>query len=86
MYLRESNFAAARPLYEESLELYRSSLHTKLLDLANTVRPYALLQEREGNLALAREFWHEARNLYGSLRMEAGMSECEGHLAKLEEG
>lgn len=83
MFQEESNLREAKPLYEESLELYRSNLNTKLLDLANTVRPYALLNEEQGNLDLARELWEEARHLYCSLRIEAGVSECEAHISRL---
>jgi tetratricopeptide (TPR) repeat protein len=83
MHLDESDLAAAKPLYEESLEIYRGNLETKLLDLANTVRPYALLNEKLGELETARQLWQEARNLYASLRIEPGVAECEKHLAKL---
>ena len=83
MHLHEANYAEARPLYEEALELYRSSLDTKLLDLANTVRPYALLHEGLGDRETAAELWQEARNLYGSLRLDAGIRECDAHLADL---
>ena len=83
MYLDESNYSAAIPLYEEALELYRSNLDTRLLDLANAVRPYALLQEATGNKDAARPLWREARDLYASLRIKAGVQECEGHLANL---
>jgi tetratricopeptide (TPR) repeat protein len=41
IYQQEGNSEEAKLLYEEALELYRSNLGTKLLDLANTVRPYA---------------------------------------------
>jgi tetratricopeptide (TPR) repeat protein len=85
MFLDESNLAEAKPLYEEALELYRGNLSTRLLDLANTVRPYALLNEKSGKAELARELWQEARNLYGSLRIEAGVSECDSHLRRLRE-
>ena len=85
MYLDESNYSEAKPLYEEALELYRSNLDTKLLDLANTVRPYALLHEELGNLDIASQLWQEARSLYASLRLEAGIHECEAHLAKLQQ-
>ena len=83
MFLDEAKHAEARPLYEEALEIYRGSLDTKLLDLANTVRPYALLNEAIGNIDLAREHWQEARNLYASLRLDIGVEECGKHLAKL---
>lgn len=83
IYRQESNFIAAKPLYEEALELYRSNVATKLLDLANTVRPYALLNEELGNFPLAKTLWEEARCLYTSVRVDAGISECEDHLAQL---
>jgi tetratricopeptide (TPR) repeat protein len=83
MYLDESNYSAARPLYEEALQPYRSNLNTRLLDLANTVRPYALLHEMTGDMTSARPLWQEARNLYASLRIEAGMEECDRHIANL---
>jgi tetratricopeptide (TPR) repeat protein len=85
IYQQEGNLAEAKPLYEESLELYRSNLDTKLLDLANAVRPYALLNEEQGNLAIAKELWEEARQLYRSLRIEAGVSECGVHIRKLQQ-
>jgi len=81
MYRIEAKYAEAQPLYEEALEIYRSSLDTKLLDLANTVRPYAQLNEATGNLEVARQYWQEARNLYASLRIEVGVEECDKHLA-----
>ena len=85
IYRQESNLAEAKPLYEESLDIYRSNLDTKLLDLANTVRPYALLNEEQGNLDLARKLWEEARHLYGSLRLDAGVSECDAHISQLQQ-
>ncbi len=84
MYLDESRFGDAQPFYEEALELYRSNLHTKLLDLANTVRPYALLNEGLNKVEVAKQFWQEARNLYASLRLEIGIKECEKHLERLQ--
>jgi tetratricopeptide (TPR) repeat protein len=80
MFQDEANLADARPLYLEALEIYRSDLNTRLLDLANTVRPYALLTEAAGEKDTARELWQEAMCLYRSLRIEAGVKECEAHL------
>ena len=84
IYQQERNAIEAKPLYEEALELYRSNHNTKLLDLANTIRPYALLTEQEGRFDLAMTLWEEARNLYSSLRLEAGVSECNAHLSGLQ--
>ena len=85
LYQQESNLAEAKPLYEESIELYRSNLSTRVLDLANALRPYALLNETQGNLEVARKLWEEARQLYSSVRVEAGVSECEVHIGKLQQ-
>lgn len=84
MFQHEANLAEAKPLYEEALEIYHSDLHTKVLDLANAIRPLALLQERLGEKERARELWREAKSLYSSLRIEDGIRECEKHLANLE--
>jgi tetratricopeptide (TPR) repeat protein len=80
----ENNLELARPLYEEALAIYRGNLGTKLLDLANTVRPFALLLETVGNSASAMTFWEEARSLYASLRIEEGVSECDRHILELK--
>jgi tetratricopeptide (TPR) repeat protein len=85
IYQQASNSDEAKPLYEESIELYRSNLNTKILDLANALRPYALLNEVQGNLEVASKLWEEARQLYGSLRVEPGVSECDEHIRKLQQ-
>lgn len=85
MYQDEFKLVEAKPLYEESLQLYRRNVATKILDLANAIRPYALLNEEQGNRDLARELWREARQLYASLRLEPGISECDAHLSKLRQ-
>ncbi|UWZ83525.1 hypothetical protein [Occallatibacter riparius] len=84
MWLEESEFETARPLYEDALEAYRASLETRVLDLANTLRPYALLNAAVGDRELARASWLEAKALYASLRVEEGVAECQQHLASLQ--
>jgi tetratricopeptide (TPR) repeat protein len=84
IHREEKNPASAKPLYEEVLEIYRSNLDTKLLDLANTVRPYALLIEEEGDFVRALTLWEEARNLYRSLRIDQGVTECSRHISHLQ--
>ena len=72
-------------LCEESLELYRGNLGTKILGLANPLGACTLLNEEQGNLQLAKRLWEEARQLYGSLRVEPGISECDAHISKLRQ-
>lgn len=51
-----------------------------LLEKANTLRLYALALESndEGNEAMP--FWAQARSIYASVGVEAGVLECEAHL------
>ena len=78
-----SQFAQAETCYREALSLYRASESTRPLDLANAVRPFALLKERTGQHAEARELWAEAHRLYTSVNARAGVEECASHLQKL---
>lgn len=83
MYQDEQDYDRARPLYDEVLENYRGNLNTKVLDLANAVRPYALLLEATGELVRAKDLWQEARTLYAAVRVDAGVKECDQHLSQL---
>lgn len=85
IYMEEPNYAEAQPLYEEALEIYRGDVRTGVLDLANAIRPYALLIEATGQGETAAKLWREAQALYAAIRVEAGVKECEEHLARLEE-
>ena len=51
----QNEFALAEPLYREVLTLYRSNLGTSVLDLANAVRPFAILLESTGRHAEAKD-------------------------------
>lgn len=62
--------------YEEALAIYRAHGATPSLDLANAIAGYARaradLQETEKAAAL----WVEARDLYASLSLQAGVDEA----------
>lgn len=70
----------AEPLLAEAVELYRGSLDTKVLDLANAIRPLALLLTSRGDAGAARPLWQEARALYSAINVTAGVSECDANL------
>ena len=81
---RESGLVQqAERLLAEAISLYRQNLDTKVLDLANAIRPLALLKTVQGDADSARRLWQEAQILYSAVNVEAGVSECSGHLAKL---
>jgi tetratricopeptide (TPR) repeat protein len=77
--------AQAESLYSESLALYRQSGSARPLDLANAVRPYALLKERTGRTAEACELWAEAHRLYSSVNVRAGVDESATHLRRCQD-
>lgn len=70
----------ARICYGEALTIYRQRSGTKALDLANAIRGFALLNEAAGEKPAAMELWREAKNLYQSLGLDAGVQESERHL------
>ncbi len=72
-------YALAGAHIEEAIRLYRSLTPSAPLDLANALRVSALNHERE-----ACAFWHEAKALYASLHIEAGVDESAHHLDKLQ--
>ena len=69
--------------YEEALRLYRARPDADALDLANLLRPLALLAEKAGDAEAARLFWQEARGLYARAGVQAGEEEARVGLARL---
>lgn len=73
----------AEPCYDEALALYRADPRTQPLDLANAIRPLAILKERTGDDALAMSLWREAENLYATVDVAEGVAESQARLAHL---
>ena len=69
--------------YKEALQIYREHSETKPLDLANTLRGYALLKTERLATRDAQTLWQEAKDLYASLDVEAGVKESERQLSLL---
>jgi tetratricopeptide (TPR) repeat protein len=83
---RENRLAEqAEPLLTEAIAVYRQNLNTKILGLANAIRPLALLRTEQRKNDDARQLWSEARALYSALQLEAGISECSLQLGKLDD-
>ena len=74
----------ARPSYEEALALYRRDASTETLDLANAIRPFAILKEQPGEKEAARGLWEEARQLYEAAGVATGVAESTNRLATLK--
>ena len=71
------------PHYAEALELYRGNDETAPLDLANTLRGYALLQADHRAFAEAMQLWQQAGRLHAQLGGQAGVAECNAQIARL---
>jgi tetratricopeptide (TPR) repeat protein len=74
----------AEPCYNEALSIYRRDSQTLPLDLANTIRPFALLKENAGEVEEAKRLWAEARDLYAVAKVAPGVAESSRRLARLE--
>jgi tetratricopeptide (TPR) repeat protein len=69
--------------YEEALAIYRREEQAPLLDVANAVRGFALLEEQRGHAAEAIALWRRALELYRQTGIEAGVAEGEKSIARL---
>ncbi|MCX6594179.1 MAG: tetratricopeptide repeat protein [Acidobacteria bacterium] len=73
----------AGPCYEEALALYRALPETGPGELANALRSWALHQEGRAAAAEVAALWRQTRDLYSAAGIDAGVAECDQHLAAL---
>jgi hypothetical protein len=66
----------AEPLYLEAAGIYRQLGEKATLDLANTLRGLALVNESAAKMDDSKALWQEARELYAKCNVEAGVAEC----------
>jgi len=74
------SYGAAEEAYAQALSLYRRLPATPPLELANALRPRALLGERLGEGESVLALWRETRALYLAAGIAAGVEECDRHL------
>jgi tetratricopeptide (TPR) repeat protein len=79
----EGRVEEAAPLYEEALAIYRAEPETIDMDLANALRPYAILTESFGEKGTAIALWTETRQLYEKAGILPGVHEADAHLETL---
>ncbi|HEY2497388.1 MAG TPA: tetratricopeptide repeat protein [Candidatus Angelobacter sp.] len=83
IYQEQGRPELAEPCYHEALDLYRRDGRTLPLDLANAIRGLAILKFDGGEFEEAKGLWQEAKDLYTSLNIEAGVAESSRRLALL---
>jgi tetratricopeptide (TPR) repeat protein len=71
----------AEGCYDEALALYRQT-HMSPLDLANAIRPLAILKDTVGKGEGARPLWEKAKELYAAAGVREGVAECTARLAR----
>jgi tetratricopeptide (TPR) repeat protein len=82
--LRETGKAVeAEPLYLEAEKIYRQLGDKASLDLANTLRGLALVNESAAKTEASKALWQEARELYAKCNVEAGVAECSEKLSQI---
>ena len=79
----ERRLGEAEPYYQQALKIYRCHPAAAPLDLANAIRGYALLKEDAGKTAEAGSLWKEARALYQSTGVPAGVEEASRRISQL---
>lgn len=73
----------AEPCYREALDIYRRHPGTTPLDLANAIRPMAILKGNAGDIGAARQLWEEASALYTAVGVVEGVAESATNLKRL---
>ncbi|MBZ5494616.1 MAG: tetratricopeptide repeat protein [Acidobacteriia bacterium] len=80
----EGRLGEAEPFYREALAIYRVHKETPLLDLANAIRPLALLTTKTSRPQEAKMLWEETRKLYAAVNVDAGVAESTRQIGLLE--
>ena len=75
----------ARACFQEALSPYRSHKEPPSLDYANATLPVARLKEELGQVDQAKQLLIEARKLYLTENVQAGVDDCSNRLAKLSQ-
>ncbi len=82
LYQDIGNLDSAESCYIEALAIYRADSRTSPLDLANAIRPMALLMEKFSRINDARKLWEEAGRLYTTAAVDEGIGECQRALKR----
>ncbi len=84
LYRHQGELGKADDCYAEALSIYEHEELASPLDVANTLRGIALLNERTGFKVRALAFWLRARTLYEAANVESGVNECTLHERALD--
>jgi len=81
LFLQLGRAHPARKACRRALLIYRANPDAAALDRANALRSAALAEEKQAaGVEAARALWQEAKALYASQQVWAGVAECELHI------
>lgn len=80
VYHEQGRSDLAENCYLEALSLYRKHQDRSPLDLANAIRSLAVLRWEQ-----SRALWEEARDLYTTIDIEAGIKESTARIAAIHD-
>jgi tetratricopeptide (TPR) repeat protein len=80
IYRRANQSDEAEVCYAEALQIYRAHPEVSALELANALRGAALSKEKIGQPGQAAALWREAKALYETAGVAAGVDEASRRL------
>ncbi len=76
-------YAESEQNYRKAIDIYRNNPETHIGNLANALRGFGLLLEKNKKLAEAIDVWKETKELYASLHLQEGVDEADEKLKSL---
>ena len=70
------NEADSERNYREAISIYKGNANTNKGDLANALRGFGLLLEKQGNIEEAIAVWKETKELYLACNLQVGVDEA----------
>lgn len=78
------NYDNSEEFYKASLKLYRENKNTNSLDMANALRGYAILLEKNKKGLEAIQIWTGAKQYYEASNIKAGINEANKKIKLLQ--
>jgi len=79
-----NNIEEARSQYESVIEIYHSQENTNDVDIANALRGYALVLEKQNEKVAAAKEWATILSIYEKYNLQAGIKEAKQKITRLE--
>ncbi|TQV70922.1 tetratricopeptide repeat protein [Aliikangiella marina] len=75
----------ARAQYESAIKMYNTQADTNDVDIANTLKGYALVLEKQNENEAAKKKWSTILSIYEKYNIQSGINEAKGKIEQLQE-